>query len=203
MAAGDKAYSGKTASGQWATEINRIAGLGGISTVTAANYAQGATITKSSIDTLIDRLNSMKTDTYWKTKSYYANIPAKPTQYTLIQEGTRSRMQTTMNNIANIKCRNQKAGYTSYSTCSNSKHTEGCYQGGCGSFYGNQYCPASCLSGEGCYKSNYNGMYCTGFYCSNGSCGAYMGCNHYYSSCNNGTTGTYHAPYIDITCNNK
>ena len=64
MAAGDKAYSGKTASGQWATEINRIAGLGGISTVTAANYAQGATITKSSIDTLIDRLNAMKTDTY-------------------------------------------------------------------------------------------------------------------------------------------
>lgn len=214
MAVGDLVRSGQSRSGEWASAINRIANMGGISAIGTGTTAAGATATAAGVNEIINRLNAMKSDSYWSTQPFYGNIPAGVSVGQIIAEGTRSGIQATINNINRIVCRNI---FTYYYTvgcnngcnqstcgrgCNQSTCQNGCHQSTCsnGGYYcGGWTCPASCLSGNGCYKNNYNNMYCGGFYCyktcQNGcnqsTCG--NGCNE--STCSNGCN--------ESTCSNS
>lgn len=209
MAVGDLVKSGYSRSGEWASAINRIANMGGISAIGTGTTAAGAKATAAGVNEIINRLNAMKSDSYWSTQPFYGNIPAGVSVGQIIAEGTRHGIQATINNINRIVCRNI---FTYYYTvgcnngCNQSTCQRGCHQSTCSN--GNYYCtgwtcPATCLSGGGCYKNNYYNWTCYGFYCyhtcSNGcnqsTCG--NGCNQ--STCSNSYTAR--GTEIRILCN--
>ena len=78
MAVGDLVRSGQSRSGEWASAINRIANMGGISAIGTGTTAAGATATAAGVNEIINRLNAMKSDSYWSTQPFYNNIPATP-----------------------------------------------------------------------------------------------------------------------------
>lgn len=196
MAVGDLVRSGQSRSGEWASAINRIANMGGISAIGTGATAAGATATASGVNEIINRLNAMKSDSYWSTQPFYGNIPGGVSAGQIIAEGTRSGIQATINNINRIVCRNIFTYYytvgcnngCNQSTCQNGCNQSTCYNnvGKCNVFT----CPATCLSGGGCYKNNYNNFTCYGFYCT-------AACNH---GCNQSTCGR---GCSESTCNNS
>lgn len=187
MAVGDLVRSGQSRSGEWASAINRIANMGGISAIGTGTTAAGATATAAGVNEIINRLNAMKSDSYWSTQPFYGNIPAGVSVGQIIAEGTRSGIQATINNINRIVCRNIFTYYYTVSCnngCNQSTCGRGCNQSTCYNNVGKCdvfTCPATCLSGGGCYKNNYNNFTCYGFYCA-AACN--HGCNQ--STCQNG-----------------
>ena len=196
MAVGDLVRSGQSRSGEWASAINRIANMGGISSIGTGTTAAGATATAAGVNEIINRLNAMKSDSYWSTQPFYSNIPAGVSAGQIIAEGTRSGIQATINNINRIVCRNIFTYYYTVSCgngCNQSTCGRGCNQSTCYNNVGKCdvfTCPATCLSGGGCYKNNYNNFTCYGFYCT-AACN--HGCNQ--STCSNGCNQS--------TCNNS
>ena len=205
MAVGDLVRSGQSRSGEWASAINRIANMGGISAIGTGTTAAGATATAAGVNEIINRLNAMKSDSYWSTQPFYSNIPGGVSAGQIIAEGTRSGIQATINNINRIVCRNIFTYYytvgcgngcnqstcgngCNQSTCGNgcnqSTCQHGCHQSTCSKNVGKCdvfTCPATCLSGGGCYKGYYYSWTCYGFYCT-AACN--HGCNQ--STCSNG-----------------
>ena len=138
MAVGDLVKSGYSRSGEWASAINRIANMGGISAVGTGTTAAGAKATAAGVNEIINRLNAMKSDSYWSTQPFYSNIPGGVSAGQIIAEGTRSGIQATINNINRIVCRNI---FTYYYTvgCNN-----GCNQSTCGRGCNQSTCQNGC-----------------------------------------------------------